>query len=393
MHRYQSIKSHLNEFNVANKRVFLRSDLNVPMSNGAITNDYRLKQILPTIDLIQKKGGKVILATHIGRPKNHEQNLSTKNLLSWFTERHYSIEFAENLEEAAQKSLQQNGTILLLENLRFWPGEKSDDKQFAQQLANLGDYYVNDAFATLHRHDTSITLVPQLFAPKKRTIGLLIERELHELQYLLTTPEKPFMVIIGGGKVSTKLPLIKNLFDKINIILLCPAIVFTFLKALGKDVGLSLVDNDALEDSKKILSEAQQRNVRVLFPIDYRIALNTFAGELVYVDAENFPHNGIGISTGPKTRALWTQEIMAAKTLFLNSAMGLTDRPETWHDLYELLKIVAQSSAFTVIGGGDSVAAAQQCGIDTSIDFLSTGGGATLAYLSGEQLPGLQYFK
>lgn len=383
--------SALHNYDLENKRVFLRADLNIPLYNGVILDDYRLQAILPTLDLILQKKGTIVLATHIGRPKGVDPLLSTKIIVPWFENRGYKIEHISDLETAYQKTMEIKGKILLLENLRFFPGEKADDQTFAQLLASLGDYYVNDAFGTLHRTDSSIFLVPQFFNTTHHTIGLLVEKELKTLSKLIETPQHPFILIIGGGKVHDKLPILKNLLAKTTTILLCPAIVFTFLKALGHEVGKSLVDNSALASCKEFLAYAAQQKVEILFPLDYQIAENTLDGQLNIVEADKMPHNGFGISVGPKTLKLYIEKINKARMIFYNAAMGFPSRPETLQGTSTLLQALAISPAFSVIGGGDSVAAAQKCGIKNSLNtYLSTGGGATLAYLAGERLPGLE---
>jgi len=391
-----SLTSLLHTSTLKNKRVFLRADLNIPIHDGVIKDDYRLQAIVPTIDLILQKGGKIILATHIGRPKNHEPALSTKHLIPWFKnhnyKHHYKIEYEPDLDAAHAKSYNDFDTILLLENMRFYPGEKKSDPLFAQQLAQLGDYYVNDAFALVHRHDTSITLVPELFAPDQRTIGLLIEKELRALQRLLENPAKPFTLILGGGKVADKLPLLYALIDQIDTVLLCPATVFTFLKTQNKPVGLSLVDTTKLDSCKQFILEAHQKKINVMMPIDYQIADKSFDGPLSLVSADRFPADGVGISIGPDTAKLFAQEIQKAGTIFFNGLMGSINRPETLQGADALFKAMIASPGVTIVGGGDSVAAARLLQVNDQLDFLSTGGGATLAYLTGQELPGLACF-
>ncbi len=389
---------HLPEWNLTNARVLLRADLNVPLSKGAIADDYRLRALVPTIQLIQQKGGTIILLTHLGRPKGADPKLSTRILIPWFAAHGITVTYAATPGDAAQilheTSLKNDSglpaPIILLENLRFFPGEKARDPHFAQTLAALGDYYVNDAFGTLHRTDTSITLVPALFAPEKRSIGLLVAKELAALERLRTQAQKPFIAIIGGGKVADKLPLIKGLLSKVDTILLCPAIVFTFLKAQGKEVGKSLIDQTQLAACIDIMAQAHEKKVTIDMPLDYQIAQDTITDPLSYVDAENFPVNGIGISIGPKTIAAYTTVLVQAKTIFFNAAMGFAIRQETMAGTEALLKAIAQATGFSIVGGGDSVAMAEKLGLEQKIGYLSTGGGATLAAISGNELPGLK---
>lgn len=385
------INCKLNEFHVTNKRVLLRADLNIPLSNGSIANDFRLRALLPTLNYLHQQKAITFIATHLGRPQGkYNETLSTKILIPWFQKHGYSIIFESDLQKTTQANYSP-GSIILLENMRFFPGEQNQDQQFAQQLAACAEYYVNDAFGTLHRHDTSVSLVAHYFPPDKKTIGFLIEKELRELDLLKNNPKQPFTLIIGGGKVDTKLSLIKGMLDSVTTILLCPAVVFTFLKAMGKNVGKSLVDIDSLNSAQEIIIAARKKNVQIFFPLDYQIAENSIHGTLRNIDADDFSEHSIGISIGPKTIKAWSDLIKKSQTIFLNAAMGFANRPETLEGLREILLCIAASSAHSVVGGGDSVAAIERFGLNNKINFLSTGGGATLSYLSGEFLPGLQY--
>ncbi len=386
------LKSHLPELNLHGKRIFLRADLNVPLKDSIILNDHRLQAVLATIDLIQAGGGKIILATHIGRPKNQEPNLSTRNLMPWFEQRGYTVTFQSDLAKAHGESYHNPQAILLLENMRFYSGEKTGDKTFAEQLARLGDFYVNDAFGALHRSDSSITLTPNLFPPHARTIGLLVEKELAMLNKLLAAPKQSFALVLGGGKVADKLPLLHAFLDKISDLFLCPALVFTFAKAEGLPVGKSMVDDALLDTARDFLRTARAHGITIHMPSDYMITHNDFNGPLMPmpVSAQQFPANAVGISIGPKTAELYASRLREAKTIFFNGLMGSVGRPETLTNVKTIFEGVAESQAFSVIGGGDSVAAAQLLGFADSMSYLSTGGGATLTYLSGQPLPGLQ---
>ena len=384
---YQSALPH---YDLDNQRVILRADLNVPINNGVIADDYRLQAILPSIDLILKKNGSITLLTHIGRPQKQDPSLSTQILVPWFAQHNYRVSWAKDIEHAKELINTPSNPIVLLENLRFYPEEKTQDSNFAHKLSTLGTYYINDAFGALHRNDTSITTLPQLFAPDHRTIGLLVEKELKILSKLTNNPAQPFVMILGGGKVKDKLPVIENLLSLTHTILLCPAIVATFLKAQGQEVGKSLVDATALELCRATLEKAKKHNVQILLPVDYLIAHNTLDGIIDTVDAQNFPVDGIALSIGPKTIELYSQSIHNASTLFFNCAMGFLSIKRSLEGTQALLEAMANAKAFSVVGGGDSVAAAQRSGLANEIDFLSTGGGATLTYLSGKKLPGLQ---
>ncbi len=383
------IRSHLPEAHLSGRRVFLRADLSVPVIQGSIIDDFRLKAIEPTLKLLVEKGTKIILTTHRGRPKEYDANLSTKVLMPWFEKRGYKIEWESDLEKAYERSLQLSpGSILLLENLRFYKAEQDPDEEFAQRLRQLGDYYINDAFALLHRKDTSITLLPALYEPQDKTIGLLIEKELAELSKL-TTPTRPFLIILGGGKVHDKLPFIEKLLDKADSIIVLPALAFTFLKALGTQVGLSLVDTEALPHIQGILDKAREKNVTIILPVDYLVALDSLQGPLIETDT--IPQNGLGIAVGSKSLSQYERVIDQAETIFFNGAMGLLERPDTLWPLEELLRAIAQSNTLSVIGGGESVAAVHKYHLESLISFCSTGGGASLYYLSYGNFPSLEY--
>ncbi len=380
------IHSMLHSYDLNQKRVFLRADLNVPLVDGTIVNDYRLRAILPTINLIKKKGGSIVLATHIGSPNDIDPHYSTKQLIPWFTGHGFAVKHISDISSVEQNNPAE---LVLLENLRFFPGEKKADPSFARTLAQWGDYYVNDAFGVLHRNDTSITVLPTLFAPTERTIGLLIEKELKALNVLAQTPQQPYVITLGGGKIATKLPLIEYMLDKAQTIIICPALVFTFLAAQRKEVGKSLVDQTEIKAAQHIMQKAATSSTTLVFPFDYQIALQTVQGPLSYTPTADIPSNAVGIAIGPKSIKECTQLIHTAKTIFFNGPMGFTEREETLQATHALLKAIASSNAYCVVGGGDSVAMVEEYHLEDRISFLSTGGGSTLQYLSGQPLPGL----
>lgn len=385
------LKCLISSWDLVGKTVFLRADLNVPLKAGHIYSDIKLKALQPTIDLLRKKQARIILATHLGRPTEPDPTLSTEQLMGWFEKQGYNIIFAANLTQACEKAAAlTNGDILLLENMRFYPGERSQDGAFSAQLRALAQFYVNDAFGLLHRNDASITLLPSLYDAHHKSIGLLVEHELEALAHL-KKPEHPFVLILGGGKVSDKLPMLESLLDKVDTLLLCPAICFTFVHALGKPVGASLVDTQLLDKAKEIMAKAKAHGVRIEFPRDYLVAQGSINGPLSMVDADKISSDQIGISIGPKTEKAFNSVISQAKTIFYNGAMGFQERPETQESLKTLLQAIAQSTAFTVVGGGDSVAAVYKYGLNSAIHFCSTGGGAAIAYFADRPLPGLTF--
>jgi phosphoglycerate kinase len=389
-------RSALRDWNIAGKRVILRADFNVPLNydthdthKTTIIDDFRLRSLLPTIDLILQKQGSIILITHMGRPKKPTPSLSTSLLVPWFKEHNYDIAYAAT---PAQVGL-LHSPIILLENTRFFPGEKNQDPLFAQELASLGNYYVNDGFGVMHRKDTSIAIVPLLFSPEKRTYGLLVEKELNMLTSLMKKPKKPFVLIVGGAKVAEKIALIEHMLPVIDSILLCPPLVFTFNKALGKPIGNSLVDTTALNLCTRIMHEAHAKNIPLLFPSDYRVTTTTLDGPLLTTETDSIQKNETGVSIGPKTATLFEHTIQSAGTIFFNGAMGFINKPETMRGMNALLEIIAQAQGTSIIAGGDSVAAVCKHGLKNHIDYLSTGGGSALAYMSGQQLPGLEALK
>ncbi|KKP35465.1 MAG: Phosphoglycerate kinase [candidate division TM6 bacterium GW2011_GWF2_32_72] len=382
------MKCNLIDANLNGKRVFLRADLNLPIEAPNILNDFKLQSILPTIDLIQKKGGKVILATHLGRPKNHEPELSTIHLISWFKDHDYNIKFQDDLNEAIKDSKSNEDEILLLENLRFFPGEKNKDPKFAKQLKQLADFYVNDAFGVSHRDDASLKALPELFDDQHKMCGLLINKEILTAEKLINSPAHPFVLIIGGSKIADKIQAIQELLDKIDTLLLCPAIVFTFLKAQGKEVGNSLVDESSIELVKRIIQEAKQKKVEIIFPLDYIIAKDDFNGELSFTDKPEIPESYAGVTIGPKTIELFSTKIQKAKTVFYNGLMGDLKRPETLESVKDIFKAMDQSQGLSVIGGGESSAIATMYELNKN-NQVSTGGGALLYFISHKKLPGL----
>jgi phosphoglycerate kinase len=377
-------------WNVDKKCVIVRVDFNVPILNGAIKDDFRIRAALPTIDALLNAGATVIILTHIGRPKNKNPDLSTTCIVRWFKKNDYDAYFADTIEKAQALEKQHSNSIIVLENLRFFPEEKMGSMEFAQSLAQLGEFYVDDAFGDMHRNDTSITFLPKQFPHDKRSIGLLTQEELAFFNSILHHPQKPFTVVLGGGKVSDKLPLITHLISKANTILLCPAISFTFAKAMGKPVGKSLVDETLITQCSLILEQAKKHGTRIVLPEDYQVAHESLQGTLSYTESDKIADSDYGISIGKKTIKTYSSIIKESGTIFFNGSMGFADRPETMIATNKLLKAIAQARGVSVVAGGDSVAAAQANGSAGGFNFVSTGGGAALEYLCNATLPGLE---
>lgn len=372
--------------------VLLRADLNVPLEkSGTIANDFRLRALLPTLTyILNDKRASVTILTHLGRPTGFIQNLSTKILAQWFSDHGYPCFFASTIDDARQA--QKDHSLIMLENVRLFPGEQKQDYALAQTYATLGTFYVLDAFGATHRNDTSLALTAEQFDCAHRSIGFLIEKEIASLQKLITDPQRPFVAIIGGGKVTDKIPLIRKLCTRANTILLCPAISSTFLAACDISVGISLIDRHAIPLCNEILKEAASRNVSIVLPLDYQIAHGSIDGPLEFVDVKTIPDDGIACAVGPHTLELYCQHIMQAKTIFYNGLMGFAHRPETLTAFTTLAHAMGKSTAWSVVAGGDSVSLIEQEDLQHDIDFLSTGGGAALAYINGEELPALVPF-
>lgn len=363
----------LKELNLKGKRVFLRADLNVPLTSASVADkkilqDYRLEKILPTIDFIIKNGGKVILATHIGRPNPEkltnyfDENLSTQILVPWFENKSYKVRYKIDLEKAKIYSHENFKEILLLENLRFFNGEQGtiqERETFALILKKLADVYVNDAFALAHRKDTSVTLLPKLF--KEKAIGLLVAQEITQLTKIKKNVKQPFMVIIGGNKIETKIPLlnsfIQNKQQRPSVIIIGGAVANIFLNENKK------INKTEKKFAQDFLKLAQEKNIKILLPID---------------KSKN--------DIGPKTIDLFSQEINNAKTIFINGTMGIYEDIKSQGGTKEILTAIGKSNAFTIAGGGDCVAAIYKFNLEDKFNFLSTGGGATLAFLANEKL-------
>ncbi|MBU4269585.1 phosphoglycerate kinase [Candidatus Dependentiae bacterium] len=392
----------IKNMDLKNKRVFLRADLNIPISqDGKIIENYKLKQILPTINYIQENGGKVILATHIGRPdpKEHtnfyDETLSTKILIPWFEENGYEIKYKIDLIKAENFSHENFSKILLLENLRFYHGEKGNSlerENFAQILKKLADIYINDAFALIHRDDCSINELILKFSPKDRGFGFLIDKEIKELNKIKYNPEKPFLVILGGNKLETKIPLLEYFLDKDektkpNSIIIGGAISYTFLASQGFNMGQSIVDNTKIDFAKKFLEKAKEKDIKILLPIDH---VTIFGIQ----NTKNFQENESAIDIGPDSIKLFSDEIIKAKTIFINGTMGIYMQPESSTGSKEILNTIANSDSYKIAGGGDCIAAINLFNLQDKFNFLSTGGGATLDYLAkdvdAQELPGLK---
>lgn len=392
-------KSFLHKAFLYRQRVFVRADLNVPIAeNGSIKNDNRLRAILPTIAHIQKQGGKVILASHIGRPSGNglDHHLSTRNLISWFEEHGLEIDFEPDLLAAQSNSYHKPQRIMLLENLRFFAGEKNYSMPFAELLSNVADIYVNDAFGTMHRNDTSVSLLPQLFLPKNRGWGLLVDLELEALEGLHDSPKQPFIIVLGGVKIIDKVGLLSNFLAHHippAVIMLGGKIALPFLAAGGTNLGASSPTDEEIILAQKILSQLGQ--TKLLLPVDFVVTTDLTQTDGIQTKLlTELTSNDIIIDIGPQTVQLFTQSLVWAKTVFANGTMGINEAPHDSAGTQGVLRAIAAIDGLKVAGGGDAVAAIESLGLGNQMTFISTGGGATLAYLGSENpwatVPGLK---
>jgi phosphoglycerate kinase len=394
-------KLSLRDLDVRGKRVLVRVDFNVPIETRGgkirVTDDTRIRETLPTINYLREHGAKTILMSHFGRPKGKRiEKYSLRPIGDYLhSVIHHPVIFSHDTIGDVPKTIidhMQSGDVALLENLRFQPGEEANDSEFAKALAELGDLYVNDAFGAAHRAHASTVGITKFV--EKSAMGFLIEKELKFLKEGLEKPAKPFVVILGGAKVSDKIDVLKALMEKADTILIGGAMANTFLKAQGIPVGASRVESDKVDLARELLDLAKQRGVKFLLPIDVVEADEIRPGANMRNTSRLSPQHGItdgwqAVDIGAATIALYQEEIAKAETILWNGPMGVFEIPEFAEGTIAIAEAMAQSGATTIIGGGDSVTAVKQAGLADKMTFISTGGGATLELLEGKELPGV----
>jgi phosphoglycerate kinase len=388
----------INDLDLRGKRVFIRADFNVPLKDGVVTDDTRIRETLPTLRLAIQKSGRLVLASHLGRPKGGPDSkyslAPVAKKLEELLER--PVVFASDCvgpdAEAKSKALSDGG-VLLLENVRFHPEEEKNDEAFSKQLAALCDgLFVCDAFGSAHRAHASVVGITRFV--KQSAAGLLMEKELAYLGKALANPARPFVAILGGAKVSDKIEVVENLMKIADAMLIGGGMAYTFEKVQGLEIGKSLVEDDKLELAKRLLAEAKQKNFKLLLPIDHVVAREFKAdSSATTCDVTATPADQMGLDIGPKTAAAYSAEIAKAKTIVWNGPMGVFEMPTFAKGTLEIAKAVAAATAAgatSIVGGGDSVAAVHQSGVANKISHISTGGGASLEFLGGRKLPGVE---
>ncbi|MGA2511530.1 MAG: phosphoglycerate kinase [Candidatus Acidiferrales bacterium] len=390
-------KLSIRDLDLSGKRVFIRVDFNVPLERGHVSDDTRIRETLPTLRLAIERGARLVLASHLGRPKGKvDPKYSLVPVAAKLSEMlSKPVAFASDCvgadTEAKSKAL-RNGDVLLLENVRYHPQEEANDPEFSKQLAALCDQiFVCDAFGSAHRAHASVVGITKFV--RQAAAGLLMEKELAYLGKAISNPERPFVAVLGGAKVSDKIEVVQNLMKLTDAMLIGGAMAYTFLKSEGKPVGKSLVENDKLDLARGLLEEARSRKFRLLLPVDHVLAQSIDSTTTKTTDIADTPDDWMGLDVGPKTIELFGKEISKARTIVWNGPLGMFEKPAFAQGTLAMARAVAaatKAGATSIVGGGDSVAAVEQSGLANQISHISTGGGASLEFLAGEKLPGVE---
>ena len=384
----------IRDVNIRNKRVFIRVDFNVPLNSELnITDDTRIRSALPTINYAIDEGAKIILASHLGRPKGKKNPALTLATVVKRLQRllNKNVLFLDDcLGPDVEKAINnmESGDVVLLENLRFYPGEEGKDDEFAKKLAALADVYVNDAFGTSHRSHSSVVGITKYVRPA--VAGFLVKKEIEYVDGVMANPARPFVAILGGAKVSGKLGMIENLGKKVDKVIIGGGMAFTFLKAMGYEVGNSLVEPEMLEISIKIYNAARQSGIKFYLPVDCVVAPDLEPGtETMIVPVQEIPHDWKALDIGPASVKLFTEAIANARTILWNGPMGVFEIDAFSRGTFAIAHAVAESYALTIVGGGDTANAVDKARESENMSFISTGGGAVLQMLEGKPLPGI----
>ena len=388
----------VNDIDFKGKKALIRVDFNVPLNEKQeVTDASRIEAAKPTIIKILEDGGSCVLMSHLGRPKNKEAEFSLKNIVEKGSDIFgVQVQFVEDcvgeIAEAAVRNL-KSGEILLLENLRYYPEETEGNREFAEKLSKLGDIYVNDAFGTAHRAHASTTIIAEFF-PKNKCFGLLLASEIENINKVLRTSVKPVTAIIGGAKVSSKITIIENILDKIDHLIIGGGMAFTFIKAQGGNIGSSLVEDDKQALALEILKQAKAKGVEVHLPLDAVVADKFSEDANTKIEAVDAISEGwMGLDVGPKTNASFSQAVLGSKTILWNGPVGVFEIEKFAEGTISLGNAIAEATskgAFSLVGGGDSVAAVKKFNFTDKVSYVSTGGGAMLEMLEGKSLPGIR---
>ncbi len=387
----------INELNLSGKKVFIRCDFNVPMDEFLnITDDRRIRSAIPTIRYCLDNGCSVILASHLGRPKNgFEEKFSLKPVekrLSRLLGR--DIKFADDVigQDAKKKASElKPGEVLMLENLRFEKGETKNDENLAKELASFAQIYINDAFGVCHRAHASVEAITKFFDDEHRAAGFLLQKEINFAQNLIKKPARPFVAVVGGSKVSGKLQALHNLLPRVDKLIIGGGMAFTFLKALGENIGNSLLEEDLIADALEILRKGKELGVKIYLPVDV-VAAQTFSAEsaVKYVSVQEIPSGWMGLDIGPASTRLFKEVLSDAQTVWWNGPMGVFEMDKFSKGSIKISHAIVETHATTVVGGGDTADVVERAGDADEMTFISTGGGASLELIEGKELPGVK---